>query len=279
MQAVTPFKFRPGVTFTHDARTLQLAHYVDMASLPPIPPAQDWGAKVSSLPMLLNDRLGCCAEAAQLHIIQTETANESTEIIPTDADCQLAYEMEAGYNPADPSTDAGTDLLTMLNDWRTMGVMVGGVNHKIGAYAQIDASNAPLVCAADYMFGPLLLGVSLPPMVTDALNQGQIVPWDLPTGLLGGFPQYQPDPNAGHAIVISMYQQVAGRGFFRHKSTSTAYSVQSWATNIPMNQAFLQRCGIQVFALLSPDWINGTLPAPNGLLLSALQADFAAITA
>lgn len=279
MQTIAPIKFRPGVLFRHDRRTLQLDDYVALDALPPIPAAQDWGAKVSTLPMLLNDQLGDCAEAAQLHIIQTETANAGTEIVATDADAQAAYTEEAGYNPADPSTDLGTDLLTLLNDWRTIGVNVGGVNHKIGAYAQIPVGNSQLICAAAYLFGPLYLGVSLPPAVTDALNRGQVIDWDVPPGLLGRFPQWQPNPNAGHAIPIPSYQQVMGRGLFGGVQTSVEYTVQSWAQKIPMNQLFLQRCGVQLFVLFSPDWFNGANVAPNGVNLAALQADFAAVTA
>jgi hypothetical protein len=228
--------------------------------------------------MLGNDAAGDCVCAAAGHIVQDDTSEESVECVPADAEALNLYSILTGYNPADPSTDVGTDPIAALNYWRQTGVTFGGQVHMLGAYALVDPTNTPLVCAAINIFGPLLNCVSLPRSVTGPLDQGTIVEWSMPGGLLGMLPQYQPDPSAGHAVPIPAYSQTVGRG--RNKNASTAgFTVQTWAQSVPMDAAFLAKCGTQLFALISMDWVSGAKPCPSGFGLADLQSDLAKLSA
>ena len=187
-----------------DSRTLQLARYLTSAAPAP-PAAANWGAKVASWGMLGNDTVGDCAWAGQAHADMLWTSNTaSAPIAITTAQVLAAYSKVTGYNPADNGpngnpTDKGTNLLDALKFWRTTGID----GQTITAFVEVDPQNEANVKLAIDLFGCLYVGVELPDSVlpNGATN---IPPWTVSPD---GSQQNAPDPNNGHCVLYSAYDE------------------------------------------------------------------------
>src|SRR5665213_2732493 len=130
-----------------DDRTLKFETY--FAAKPLVYPSFcTWSKRISSWPMLLNNQLGNCTCASALHMEQAWSTNAGGSFIPTDAQALTAYKA-FGYDPSDPSTDQGADMLSVLKYWKSTGI--GG--NKIGAFASIDLTNRGHLLAATFLLG------------------------------------------------------------------------------------------------------------------------------
>ena len=242
-----------------DARTLKMAHYLKHPAALPIPPAEvSYVVDVPSWPMLLNDQLGDCVIAAMGHMVQQWTffsGGPAAMQVMTDAEALAAYEAIAGYNPADPTTDQGTDMLTALNYWRNTGITVAGKLHKIAGYVSIDPTNALQVQLAIWIFGNLFTGVALP---VSAQSEND---WTVPDGGIYGAAG-QPGSWGGHCIPIDA------------RSPITATCV-TWGERLKMSHNFFTDYCDELYAVLSNDWIGSNGLAASGIDLKALQADIA----
>lgn len=231
-----------------DSRTFKLSRYLTPA-LPPPPPKAGYIGKVYNWPMYLNDLIGDCVPAATAHMIEQWTTYSGRPTVLTNDDVVRAYTGMAGYDPNDPSTDNGTEMLTALNYWRHKGVG----EHKIVAYAQVNPKNLTEVKQAVYLFGNLIVGAQLPVSVQDSATL-----WEVPHyGLTG-------DGSAGswggHCVPI------VGYGL-------TGMKVVSWGSLVSMTWNFLQGYCDEIYAVLSQDWFETTGEAINGFNFSQLQAD------
>src|ERR1700678_2143421 len=101
-----------------DNRTLQFKKYAK--TLPPVPQSVDWMSKVPSWPMYGNDTIGDCVAAAPGHSIEGWTYSAGKGRVPTLADIIAFYEV-SGYDPSDPATDQGWQILPMLKNFRSTG--------------------------------------------------------------------------------------------------------------------------------------------------------------
>ena len=182
-----------------DLRTLKLARYLT-SSLPLAPASADYTCGITEWGMMLNDQLGCCTIAAVGHAVQTWTANASKhEINFPDVVIRDYYQTWDGYNPADPSTDAGGVELDVLNDWRQQGF----AGQTLDAYAAIELDQGPhpvlpmiSVMDAIWLFGGAYIGVELPLSAQD-----QDV-WDVPAN---PGPNDEPGSWGGHAVYLVGY--------------------------------------------------------------------------
>lgn len=241
-----------------DSRTLKLSNYIRKAALPPAPAEVSWITRLTAaeaLPMYLNDKLGDCVAAAAGHMIQQWNFYAGHPAQPTDADILTSYEAVGGYDPGNPNTDNGMDMLSYLNYWRTTGL--GG--HKILAFMSVDWTNQEEVRSAIQIFGNVYIGVQLP---TSA--QGQTA-WTVTQGGIYSAAG-QPGSWGGHCIPID-----AG--------SPETYTVTTWGTTLKMSHNFFEDYCDEAFAVLSQDWIGVTGDSPEGLDLAQLQADLATVTA
>src|SRR5580658_6504330 len=94
-----------------DSRTLRFGAYLEK-NLPAPPETVDYGSKVKTWPMYLNDIYGDCTIAAVGHMIQDWTANAGKEISPTDNDILTFYE-----HFTTPGPDNGCNMLPVLKYW------------------------------------------------------------------------------------------------------------------------------------------------------------------
>lgn len=163
------------------APTFKLAY---LPQLPTAPPSDDYGRLVTDWPMYRNDVLSCCTSAASGHLEEVWSAEvDGSPHEVTDQDVVRFYERSTGYDPSDPSTDRGGDMLTVLETWRKVGI--GG--RKILAFAEVDASNQAEVRTALWLFSGLYVGVRLPRSAMEQFQAGK--PWEVvyrDGGILGG---------------------------------------------------------------------------------------------
>lgn len=228
----------------HDPRTLHLANYLNPEALPKIPTSKDWGDKVPTWPMYLNDQLGDCTIAACGHLIEEWSANAATEVSPTNSDIIKAYSAVSGYDPSTGANDNGAVEIDVLNYWRNTGV--GG--HQIAAYAACEPKNHSHIKAAVYLFGGCYIGLALP---LSAQNQSI---WSVTRG-----PDSAPGSWGGHAVNICAYD-------------AHFLTVVTWGALMKMSWSFLDRYCDESYAVLSQDFINNG-KAPNAIDWLSLQAD------
>ena len=229
-----------------DKRRLQLKDYLP-ATLPPPPVAVDWGIKVPDWGMMLNDSLADCTAAAAAHAEMLWTANAATEYLPTDADVLTFYECVSGYNPTDPSTDTGANMLDVLNYWR----QVGFNGRKITAFAEVGSDPVDIKNAIA-IFSCIYSGVNLPQSAEDDFRAG--LPWHnvMDKSNIGGHCVLGTGYNAG-----GLYNATWGKSQF---------------TTWPWERVFCD----ERYVILTPEWIEANSNSPSGFNFAQLQADLAA---
>jgi hypothetical protein len=226
-----------------DKRTFQFKSYFN--TLPPIPTSIDWTGKVPDWGMLGNDTVGDCTCAGAGHLEMTWSSQTNAETIPTTPQILTAYSAITGYTPADPNTDTGADLLTVLNYWRANPI----ANNSIKAYAQLPLSNLADIRAAIALFGGVYMGVQLPDNAEDAFSNGQ--PWaDTTDNNIEG----------GHCIVLVGY-------------TPQYFTAITWGAKQLLTPGWFTRYADEAYAVMSPQWFNANGTAPSGFNLAQLEAD------
>lgn len=236
---------------TQDRRTLKLSSYLKPGLAAP-PKARDWLTVVpdGKWQMLANDQYGCCVESAAGHFEQLwSAAVTGREQRVTDRQVLAAYSAITGFNPADPSTDQGTDPLDALKYWRSHGI----AGHKIGAFVEVDVSKPNEVKWAVELFGGLYSAIDFPSSAMDEFNAGK--PWTVVPGAT---------IEGGHMVLISAYDD-------QHLTCVT------WGARQLLDWSFWHKYRAAGFAVLSSQWTGANGKNPAGVDLAALKADLAAL--
>jgi hypothetical protein len=241
-----------------DSRTLKLSKYLKISELPAAPPAVDWTKAVPSYGMLLNDRLGDCVIAGMMHLAMGWQANAGIPpAAPTDAEVIAAYSAIGGYDPLNPSTDRGCNMLDALTYWRNTGITIAGRKNQIAAFAEVNLSNDAEVKAALWLFGGLFTGFQLP---KSAENAGR---WTVPS--CGPHGKGRPGTWGGHCAPLAA------------ESGSGDFQVITWGALLPAAHNFIGDYCDEAYAVLSAAWMEANGHAPCGFDWAALQADLAAL--
>jgi hypothetical protein len=249
-----------------DTRTLHFRNYATTTAAPfpgplPIPPAEiSYVVKVPSWPLLLNDQLGDCVIAAMGHMVQQWTyfsSDGAAMRIMTDAEALEAYEAIAGYNPDDPNTDQGTDMLTALNYWRNTGITVAGEKDQIAGYVAVNPQDLLEVRQAIWMFGNLFIGLQMP-QTAESENAWTVAD--------GGIYTAQGAPGSWGGHCVSMMAE----------SPETLTCV-TWGERLKLSHNFMADYADEAYAVLSNDWITSQGDTIAGFDLAALRRDIAAL--
>lgn len=154
--------------------SFRLRDYLSLTTLP-TPPAlaghqdlvTDWG-------MLGNDTAGDCVLAGAGHETMLWNREAKKTVLITTKDALSDYSAITGYNPDDPSTDAGTDMQVAASYRRKTGVIdSNGDRHKVAAYLAITPGNQLEVRQAIYLFGAIGIGIQFPASAMDQFNEGE----------------------------------------------------------------------------------------------------------
>lgn len=236
----------------HDVRTLQMASYLRLEHFA-VPPSENWGAKVSTWPMMKNDIIGDCTCAAAGHLIQEWTSNTGPEVIPSDKDIVDAYAAVSGYDPTNGKGDRGAAEIDVLNYWRQSGI----AKHKIESYVALEPRNHHHIMAAVFLFGGCYIGLALP-----VSAQRQDV-WSVPpTGAVG---PGAPGSWGGHAVPVVAYD-------------AHGLTVVTWGDRKRMTWTFWDTYCDEAYAVLSPDFLKDG-KSVSGFDVEALKKDLQKIGA
>lgn len=230
--------------------------FLDKATTWPVVAAQGWEYAVppGGFDMLGNDQYGDCAEAGAMHLIQAQTANTDAPLHGTLQQTLDLYSAVTGFNPSDPNTDQGTDLLSLLQYWKTTGITVTDANgnlavHKILGWASLDLTSIAQIRYANFIFGGTYLGINCPQSAEDDTSN-----WTYQVGspIVGGhcIPGLGQGADGGHIV--------------------------SWGMSIPFTWEFALQYMDEGYIIVSPDWVAANGKSPSGLdlngLLSAMNA-------
>jgi hypothetical protein len=157
-----------------DKPRLRLAAFLTRGYTGTVPQVIDYASKVTTWPMALNDRLGCCTASDAAHQIEVWTTYGQQAIVtPTDADVLHFYAGSTGYIPGDPSTDQGGNLQDVCAYFRKVGI----AGHKAAAFFQVDQAVDAELRAALWLFGGVAIGFGFPSFAMDQFDQH--LPWDI----------------------------------------------------------------------------------------------------
>lgn len=233
----------------HDHRTFKLESFLT-GILPQVKPSVCWSGKMKPITMMANDRMGNCTCASAGHMVQSWTANESSQVILPDSDIIKAYSAVSGYNPKTGANDNGAVLMDVLKLWRNKGI--GG--HKVKAFVSINPRNHDHIKLAIDLFGGVYMAVGLP------LSAQGKTSWDSPANTTG---RNRPRSWGGHAIPSVTYN-------------SRYCPVITWGMEIDMTWDFWDAYGEECYAIISTDWITDG-QSPSGFDMNRLEKALAAL--
>lgn len=206
--------------------------------------ARPWG-------MLSNDSVGDCVIAWAMHccMLQGELVGKTINFTPANA-IQI-YSEATGYNPADPSTDQGTNMADFMDFWKNAGLVDDqGNRHKLAAWARVNIADPQEVLEALFIFKAVSFGIQFPASAMDQFNQNE--PWDVVLGAT---------IEGGHCVgAVSRYDML---------------NVVTWGQPQGVTAAFLSAYLDEGYIPISEDMMNGEGLDTNGFDLAQLQADAA----
>lgn len=224
----------------HDLRTLQAARYTAL----PARPRDVLYGKTMKWPMYANDQYGDCTIAAKWHMIEAWSHGFKT----------TSAKVVAEYLRLTGGPDNGLVILDVLNDWRHAN------DHSITAYAQVSI-NEQHICDAVYLFGGVMLGVSLPQYLQNRLSRNEWE-WSLPHDNDQG--SHIAGTWGGHAVNIVGY-------------STRSVQIITWGRRVACSWSFLEEYADEAYALVSPYWFEKTGKDRHGFNESQLLVDLAAI--
>ncbi|MDE2312984.1 MAG: hypothetical protein KGL04_02265 [Elusimicrobia bacterium] len=240
-----------------DARTLQFQKYA--GQVPDAPGQADFSGPVTKLGMMLNDQIGDCAVAAPGHCVQIWTANAGNEKTIPDSAILKAYEAPSvgNYNPNDPSSDQGSEIIDVLKYWRKTGI--GG--DKLGAFLQLSQGNLDLFKKAVWLFGGGDLGIALPKSAQKQVSEGL---WDVPAEGTSG--DGAPGSWGGHSVAVAGFD-------------AQGVLIVTWGRFLKMTWAFFNAYVEESWAVVSKDFLNAQGVTPNNQFdWATLKADLSALS-
>lgn len=231
-----------------DARTFQLARFLDLSALPRIPTHRTFSTYVQSWPMYLNDQLGDCTCAEVGHQVQLWTALQKHLVNVTDQDVLRLYEAVGGYVPGQPDTDQGAVILDVLNYWRHAGI----AGHRIGAFAEVDVHDHKMVKAAIDLFEGLDIGAALP-IAAQAMGRH----WVKPPRTTGSG---APGSWGGHCVAAVDY-------------SASGVTVVTWGELTRVTWGFWDEYVEEAWACISNDFLDPFGRSIDGFDAAALVGD------
>lgn len=234
----------------HDKRTLRLSAYFT-ASVQSPPDQGHWGHGVE-FGMDGNDLAGDCVEAEYDHQVCVWARHTGKAYKNSRAAVLGAYTKLTGYNPLDPATDQGTNMLDAQRYWVSTGMY--GV--KADAFASVDPLNDFEVETSVAYFGGLSIGLQLPLSAQAQTFNG---PWTVTSG-----PDARPGSWGGHCVLVTGYNVPRG-----------AFWVATWGGLQMMTWDFFHTYCDEAYVRLSHEWIAASGQSPSGLAWGKLSADLA----
>jgi hypothetical protein len=201
--------------------------------------------------MFMNDQLGDCAIAGSIEEVRLANALRGVTVNFTDETAIQNYSAITGYNPDDPSSDAGTDVHDLYQYRKSTGIVdADGQHHKIVAYAGLTVGDWDELLIALSLFDMVGIGIQVPDYAQSQFEAGQ--PWHLEPG-----PQ---NIEGGH------YIPVVGA------TDATTAQLYTWGALAGITQPFYAANNVVAVVALTQELFSGD-KTPEGINLEQLQAD------
>ena len=195
-----------------------------------------------------NDRYSDCVLAGAAHetMVWLSEAGESAAF--TDQ-CVLAdYSTLTGFDPANPSSDQGTDMTAAASYRRKTGILdASGARHKVDAYVALRPGDIVELAQATFLFSAVGLGLEMPSSAEDQFDNGK--PWSVVPG---------DTIEGGH------YVPVIGR------NSAGNFLVITWGRLHAATPEFVTKYMDEGIAYLSLEYLKNNL-SPEGVALDELQ--------
>lgn len=224
----------------------------DYAVALPVPPKTFGHQSLeTSWGMLGNDQYGCCVFAGAGHETMLWNKEANKNVTFTDKEVLSDYSKVTGFNPNDPNTDQGTDMVVAASYRRKVGVIGQGKRHKVAAYLNINLKDKTLLKQAVYLLSGVGIGIQFPSSAMTQFNNGK--PWTVTTSKIEG----------GHYINCVGYD-------------AKYIYIVTWGKIQKMSYGFYQKYCDEAVAYLSPEFLLDD-KSLEGFNLSQLQADLKAL--
>ena len=176
--------------------------------------------------------------------------------MPSREDVLRVYSAISGYNPADPGTDRGCNILEALKHWKNEGILIGGQPHQIGAFAAVNIHDSAELDAAFWLFGGTLAGWNLP------LAAQRLASWTNAPAKIRG--DWRPGTWGGHCTLES-------------DLVNDLYGTESWNRLFPTDRRFVSLFCDECWVVISNDWLGNDDQCPAGFDRAALLKDLEAL--
>lgn len=256
--AVQPQRLLGRLPRAHDPSVPRLSELLAVRELPAIPDAIDYARDMpSDLGMLLNDKLSDCTCAAYYHARQVWTFHSGAIEKQYDQDAKVLYERACGYDPGDPSSDAGGVEQHVLKYLHRSGAPIrqGRGLDKILGFVEVPVADIDDVKRTIYNSGVAYIGLGMPSYITSSRNVPPKV-WDVRAG--------RQAMEGGHAVVLTGYDDDGA-------------TLISWGERYTMTWAFFERYVDEVYAIVDAAWVRSPrfvrdgLASPGGTSLESLS--------
>lgn len=236
---------------------LKLSAYLDVATvLPNIPATFGHENLVASWGVNGNDQHGDCVWAGAAHetVLWNREAGRTVDIATENT--LSDYSIVTGFDPADPSTDRGTDMQVAASYRRRIGILdADGVRHKVGAYVALSPGDPDQLAAAAYIFGAVGVGIRFPDYAMAEFEADK--PWAVQHGV--------PKIAGGH------YIPVVGR------AANGNFHVVTWGKVQEMTAGFYRRFCDEAIVYFTTEFLTAGV-SPEGFDRAQLLTDLNAFT-
>lgn len=231
-----------------------------------VPAQSDWWTDAMKT-MALNDNLGCCTMADQVHsVTELQFFGQGKTIVVPDSETLKGYSAVSGYDPRTGKNDNGATLQDAFGYARKTGFLVGGVAYKTEAFAQLDAIDSrgtvdwDLIKVCLDAFGGVSIGMVFPDFAMDDFNSGKV--WDYTSRK-----RYREE--GGHDVRLVGF---GGTGAGAYIDCAT------WAAKQRMTIPFAEKFIEEYWVHGEKDWQRADGTVPNGVDGDSAKAQFAALT-
>jgi hypothetical protein len=233
----------------------RLSKYLDYSQVPTPPQVFGHQGLISDWGMLANDQYGCCVWSGGEHETMLFFRMGGLEAPPFDNISTIQNYETTGFNPSDPSTDNGTDVVTAAQYRRDTGLVdAAGNRHKVQQFALVTPGDLDHVTKAAYIFGAVGVGIKFPDSAMEQFQNGQ--PWDVVRGS---------KIQGGH------YVPLVGRNKYGNLLVIT------WGQIQEMTPEFAKAYMDEACAYIDVNVLQNNV-SPEGYDLATLQADLNALT-
>jgi len=207
-------------------------------------------------PMLANNQFNCCTSAAAGHMVHHWTAANRQCVFLTDADIIRAHAQLTGDRLMDC-----VSMLDALKYWRRIGIG----KHRVHSFVRAQEQKVDQLRGIIHLFGSAYVGLDLPKFALAGEPFGwPAIPWSVPAAVSAD--DSAPRLENGHCVTAVGY---GDDGVY----------VVTWGALKTMSWDFFSRYNVELYAVLSTDWVCGNKVSPSGFDMSSLGRDLSLVEA